>query len=176
MSYVSQVPEEQAGPQLKPLYQQIRQAMGFVPNYFQALGRQPAVIEAQLALSANVLKDGALSKKVKEEIGLVVSGLNTSSYCVAIHMEVLRSLGVEKAVGRKLTTDYASAPVEAGVQVLFRFADKLTRMPGEIAPEDVQALRQAGWDEDALVEAVLAVAFFNFINRVSTGLGLVADF
>jgi alkylhydroperoxidase family enzyme len=37
-------------------------------------------------------------------------------------------------------------------------------------------VRQAGWDEAALRETVLTVAYFNFINRVSFGLGLVADF
>ncbi len=176
MSYVSLIAEEQAGPQLEQLFQQIRQVVGFVPNYFQAVGHMPQVLEAQLALSNAILKDGALPKKIKEQIGLVVSGLNTSSYCVAFHMEVLRGLGVEKALSRKLTTDYPNAPVEAKVQALFHFADKLTRKPGEIVPEDAEAVRKAGWDENALLETVLTVAYFGFINRVSLGLGLLADF
>jgi uncharacterized peroxidase-related enzyme len=176
MSYVSQIAEEQAGPQLKALFQQIREAMGFIPNYFQAVGQMPEVLEAQLALGKAILKDGALPKKIKEQIGLVVSGLNTSSYCVAFHMEVLRGLGVEKTLSRKLTTDYPNAPVTAEVQALFHFADKLTRKPGDIAPEDAEAVRKAGWDENALLETVLTVAYFGFVNRVSLGLGLMADY
>lgn len=176
MSFVGLISEAQAAPRVKELYQQVRQNFGFLPNYFQALGRDAQVIEGQLALGAAIMKAGGLSPALKEQIGLVVSGINSSSYCIAIHMELLRQLGVEKPVGRKLVTDYENAPVGEKEKALFRFADKLTRKPFEIVQGDVEALRQMGWEDAALVEAVLAVAYFNFINRVSTGLGLVADF
>ncbi len=87
-----------------------------------------------------------------------------------------RRLGVEKPLGRKLVTDYASAPVGIKEMALFGFADKLTRNPSEIGKADAEAVLQAGWDEAALIETVLIAAWANFINRVSFGLGLVADF
>lgn len=176
MSFVSKVSEAEASPELKPLYQQIQEHYGFLPNYFQALGRAPQIIEKQMALAAVLLRDGALPAALKEKIMVVVSGINSSSYCVAAHMELLRRLGVEKALGRKLATDYASAPVEAKEMALFRFADKLTRNPSEIEHADVDAVFQSGWDEAALVETVLIVAWANFVNRVAFGLGLFADF
>jgi uncharacterized peroxidase-related enzyme len=175
MSFVSLLTEEQASPLLKQLYQPIKEIFGFLPNYFQALGSRPDVIAAHLALAEAITKDGALSKAVKEQIGLVVSGINSSSYCIAAHMELLRKLGVEKPLGRKLATNYEGAPVGEKEKTLYRFADKLTRQPGEIRRTDVDAVRQAGWDDTALLETVLAVSWFNFINRVSTGLGLVPD-
>jgi uncharacterized peroxidase-related enzyme len=91
-------------------------------------------------------------------------------------MEVLRQLGMEKAMARKLTTDYENAPVDTKVKALFRFADKLTRKPLDIEESDAETLRQTGWDDAAVRETVLTVAYFNFVNRVSFGLGLVADF
>ena len=176
MSYVAQISEEQAGAELKPLYETIRRVMGFVPNYFLAQGHAPKLIDAQVALGLGITSDNALPRKIKEQIGLVVSGANTSSYCVALHMELLRPLGVEKSLGRKLATDFANAPVEPQVQALFRFADKLTRKPADITKSDVDAVRAAGWNEQQLYETVMAVALFNFYNRVSLGLGLMADF
>jgi len=176
MSFVHQVSEGEAGPPVQKLYQQVREHYGFVPNYFKAQGRLPDAIAGQLALAAAVLQDGALPKAIKEEIGLVVSGLNSSSYCIAAHMQVLHSLGVEESLGQKLATDYARAPVSEKEMALFRFAEKLTRQPDEIEKRDVEAVLKAGWSEAALVEAVLAVAWFSLINRVSLGLGLVADF
>ncbi len=177
MSFVRKVSEADASPELQPLYQQIREHyFGVVPNYFQALGRWPQVIEGQLALAGVVLGGGALTPALKEQILLVVSGINSSSYCIAAHMELLRRLGVEKPLGRKLATNYESAPVGDKEMALFRFADKLTRSPSDISQADAQALLQAGWDEAALIETVLTVAWANFINRVSFGLGLVADF
>lgn len=176
MSYIGLVSEEQASPALQEIYKKIREQFGFLPNYFQALGRDPALLQAHNALFEVVAADRALTRAQKEQLGLVVSGLNSSSYCIAIHMEVLRGLGVEKRLGKKLATDYENAPVEEKDKALFRFADKLTRKPFDISGGDVEALRQAGWSEQEVLEAVVAVAWFNFVNRFSTGLGLVADF
>jgi len=176
MSFISLVPEERAGPELQPLYEMIRQRYDFLPNYFQALGSRPDLVEAHLALGSGVMQGGELAESSKEQIGVVVSGLNTSSYCIAIHLELLRRMGIEKPLGRKLATDYANAPVDTKTQALFRFADKLTCRPADMEKEDVAALRQAGWSEAAVLEAVLAIAYFNFVNRVAAGLGLIADF
>jgi alkylhydroperoxidase family enzyme len=40
----------------------------------------------------------------------------------------------------------------------------------------METLKNAGWDDDAIRETVLTVGYFNYINRVSLGLGLVTDF
>ncbi len=176
MSFVPLLTEEQASPPVKQIYEQLRRNYGFLPNYFQALGRWPELIEAHIKFGGQILADGALPKVIKEQIGVVVSGINSSSYCIAAHLELLRRMGVDKPLGRKLATDYAQAPVEEKVQALFRFADKLTRRAVDIVKPDVEALRKAGWSDAAIVETVLTVAYFNFINRVSLGLGLLADF
>jgi alkylhydroperoxidase family enzyme len=57
-----------------------------------------------------------------------------------------------------------------------RFADKLTRHPEDIEEADIETLKSAGWNDAAVRETVLTIAYFNFVNRVSLGLGLVAEF
>lgn len=176
MPYVNEIEEFQANPQLRELYRSIEQHFGFIPHYFKALGTMPNAIAGQLKLNEAVMGDGALSTVVKEEIGVVVSGINSSAYCIFIHMELLQRFGVDKALARKLTTEYENAAVEPKVKALFRFADKLTRKPYDIEDEDIETLKKAGWDDAAVRETVLTVAYFNYVNRVSLGLGLVADF
>ncbi len=176
MTYVNEIEETQANSQLRGIYGNIEQNMGFLPHYFKALGAMPPVIEGQLQLNAAVMSDGALTKTEKEQIGVVVSGINSSSYCLVIHMELLQRLGVEKSLARKLVNDYENSSVSEKVKALFRFADKLTRKPVEIEEEDISALKAAGWNEAAIRETVLTVAYFNYVNRVSLGLGLVEDF
>ena len=175
MAFVGKVSEAEAGPELSALYQQIRDNYGFLPNYFQALGRDPTLIEKDRALAAIVLRDGALPAVVKEQIMVVVSGINSSSYCIAAHLELLRKFGIEKAMGRKLATDFENASVGTREKALFRFAEKLTRNPSDVERSDADAVLQAGWDETAFVEAVVTVAWANFVNRVAFGLGLFAD-
>ncbi len=111
MAFVSVISEEQASAPLKALYQEIRESFGFLPNYFLAQGRMPDLVKAQLALREIIMRDGALSKTIKAQLAVVVSGINASSYCVAAHLEMLRGLGIEKPLGRILATDYGRAQV-----------------------------------------------------------------
>jgi uncharacterized peroxidase-related enzyme len=141
-----------------------------------SLGATPKVIEAQLAMDDAIMSDGALSKLLKEQIAVVVSSINSSSYCVKFHMELLRRFGIDRAMERKLTTDYENAAFEPKVVALFRFAAKLTKTPDDILESDIDALKAAGWDDPAIRETVLTAAYFGYINRVSLGLGLVTDF
>jgi len=104
------------------------------------------------------MAERALPKSLKEQVALVVSGLNFSSYCLAIYVEVLGRMGMDKALSRKLAVNYLDAPAEPRVMELFRFADKLTRRPGKMEKSDVDRLRDVGWSEEEIVEAVLAIS------------------
>ncbi len=176
MAYVNEVGVSKAEPRLRAIYDRLQKMLGYVPHYFQSLGAKPEVIEAQLAMDSAIMAEGALSTSIKEQIGLVVSGINSSAYCIAFHMELLdKGFGLPKPVAKKLAVDYENAPGDEKTKSLFRFADKLTRKPLDIDVEDVDTLRAAGWGDDAVRETVLTVAYFNYINRVSFGLGLVGD-
>jgi uncharacterized peroxidase-related enzyme len=176
MPFVDEIEQAEATPQLREIYTQIEKGFGVLPHFFKALGPMPEVIDAQLRLTEAIMRDGALPAALKEQLAVVVSGINSSSYCIAIHMELLQKFGIDKPAARKFATDYLNAPVDDKTKVLFRFAEKLTRKPLDIDQPDVDEVLRAGWSQAALRETVLAVSFFNYINRVSFGLGLVADF
>ena len=99
----------------------------------------------------------------------MASGLNVSTYCLPAHLEILGRLGLDKAIERKLA-------LKPKVMELFRFADKLTRSPGEMEKADVDRLREAGWSEAAIFDAVLVTSLYACANRFSAGRGLIADF
>src|SRR5712692_8936336 len=148
MSWIPLVSDEQASPEVKRMYDYIRERWSFVPNYFHVLGPDHQLLQDQMNLLTNAMYgDHGLPRIIKEQLAIVVSGLNRSTYCLPAHLEILGKLGVEKALGRKLSLDYPSAPVEPKVLELFRFADKLTRRPADIEKADVTRLREAGWSE-----------------------------
>ncbi len=37
---------------------------------------------------------------------------------------------------------------------------------------DVDALRELGWDDTAIHDAIQVIAYFNYINRVAEGVGI----
>lgn len=68
--------------------------------------------------------------------------------------------------------DYRAAPIDAKTRCLLEFAWKVTREQWEARETDVVALRKAGWGDEAIVDAVGIIAFFNFITRVADALGV----
>ncbi len=52
------------------------------------------------------------------------------------------------------------------------YATKLTRSPQAMGKKDVAALRAAGLDDEEIHETCQVVAYFNYANRITNGLGV----
>lgn len=176
MSFVKPVPVEEASGETAGIYELLRMGWGKVPNWFQSQGARPDVMKAEISMFEAIFGDGALPRKLKEQIGVVVAGINHSSYCVAIHSDVLHKFGLTRAESRVLAVNYPAAQVPEREMALFRFAEKLTRQVDSIEQSDADELRRHGWNDQQILEAVLATAMMNFANRMSAGLGLMVDF
>jgi alkylhydroperoxidase family enzyme len=61
--------------------------------------------------------------------------------------------------------DLESSALDEKHKALFRFVDKVNHDSPRIAPEDMQTLHNAGWDDDAIFFAITVCALFNFYNR-----------
>jgi uncharacterized peroxidase-related enzyme len=60
-------------------------------------------------------------------------------------------------------------------RALCTVAEKMTLSPTEMTAEDWQPLRDAGLDEQGLLEAAHIVAIFNYFPRLADGFGLTLD-
>lgn len=52
------------------------------------------------------------------------------------------------------------------------YVEIITRAAYRSTPEDVQKLRDAGWKEEQIAEAVYVIALFAFFNRVADAFGI----
>ena len=68
--------------------------------------------------------------------------------------------------------DYHSASLTPREVALLDYAVKLTLHPLDVQRADLDALRQHGFNDEQLVDAVHCISYFNFINRVLDGLGV----
>ncbi|MDA0256383.1 MAG: hypothetical protein O3C25_01390 [Chloroflexi bacterium] len=73
---------------------------------------------------------------------------------------------------QQLKADFRTADVSPKMIAALEFADLLTREPSAVRETHVQALRDAGWSDEDIVDIVHETALFNYINRMALGLGV----
>lgn len=71
--------------------------------------------------------------------------------------------------------EWRRCPLRPAVVALLEFAEKVTRTPAGCAASDIAALRQAGWSDTAIHDAVQVIAYFNYINRIADALGVALE-
>jgi uncharacterized peroxidase-related enzyme len=108
----------------------------------------------------------------RELIAAYVSGLNACHYCHSTHVGVAEACGVEAGLFKALLDGIDTAPVDAKMKPVLRYAKKLTQSPARMTEADAAAVYDAGWNDDALYFTVLVTALFNFYNRLVDGVGL----
>lgn len=65
--------------------------------------------------------------------------------------------------------------MDPATRALLRFASKLTEFPAMIGHEDMEGLKQHGWDDRAIWEITALTSFFNFSGRMEAASGLPPD-
>lgn len=158
---------EEAPAASQPLLQAVKQQLGVVPNLFRLVSKSPAALEGYLNLSG-ALSKGTLPAPTRERIALTVAEINGCSYCLSAHTYLGKNVAKLDTAEMEANRNGASNDPKADAAV--RFAAKVTRERGRVNQADINALKQAGYDEAQLIEIVQHVAlntWTNYINLIA---------
>jgi uncharacterized peroxidase-related enzyme len=174
-AWTQPVPPEAASGDLARIYQQIRakNSRGMVSNLWQSCGHDARGLEALHALYRALMDDPApLTRTQAELIAVVVSATNGCAYCVAHHGPKLVAALGDESLARAVAHDYREANLPARDRVLLDCAVALTCEPAERKLEDIERLREYGFDDAAIVKATAIASYYNLTNRVACALGV----
>jgi len=68
--------------------------------------------------------------------------------------------------------DYRSAPIDAKLAELLVLIEKTARNAASVTAADIDAVRAAGWSDEAIYDAVTVCALFNFYTTWVDGSGV----
>ena len=71
-----------------------------------------------------------------------------------------------------LESDYTKAPITPQEGVMLDYVVKLTKDATKVWKDDIEGLRQAGFDDRGILQITLIASWFNYINRVADALGV----
>jgi RNA polymerase sigma-70 factor (ECF subfamily) len=155
----------------------VQKSHGFIPNFFRAQTLRPDFLDAELqAVDRILVPEDLLTRVQKECILLAVSAANLNSYCVAMHCNLLRGLGMPSEEGDQIAVDYHESNLSEADRALLDFAVKLGAHGPEFSREDVVRLRAFGFREEQILECEVVTALNNFANTLQMGLGIEPDF
>jgi RNA polymerase sigma-70 factor, ECF subfamily len=155
----------------------LKKTHGFIPNFFRAQTLRPDLLETELEAVDKILAPcDLLTRTQKECVLLAVSAANLNSYCVAVHCNLLRGLGMPSEEGDQIAVDYRESNLPEADKALLDFAVKLGTRSAEFSREDVARLRAFGFSEEQILECAVVTALNNFANTIQMGLGIEPDF
>jgi uncharacterized peroxidase-related enzyme len=172
-----QVPGEDEAPAgVTELWAQPLERLGFVPNVMRVFALRPDHLLGWWSYYDELMRgESGLTKVQREMIAVVVSATNRCHYCMVSHGAALRKLTEDPVFVDQLTTGYKYATLDERERAMLDFAVKLTEQSHRCTEDDVEALRQAGWSDEEIMDIAQVAAMFNFTNRLASGLGWVPN-
>ena len=172
MNRVSLIDRNATTAERKELLDAIHGAFGASPNMFRAVANSPAALKGMWG-SFGALGGGVIPAKLAEQIAVAVADRNACEYCLAAHTALGRKAG---ATAEELVAAQAGESADAKTNAALRFALKLVNERGQVTESDVLALRNADFNDEAMVEIIAHVALNLFTNYVNVALAVPVDF
>ncbi|MDE1852520.1 MAG: peroxidase-related enzyme [Thaumarchaeota archaeon] len=176
MAWVRTVKEDDADEELERIYKRIRGSRGKISNIFLSQSLNPGALESHLDLYLRVMfGKGTLSRPQREMIAVVVSASNDCEYCVAHHSAAIRRYVDDELFTGQLAKDFRGAKLEPRERAMLDYASKLTTKPSSISQDDIETLRKVGFGDEEILHIALTASYFNFVNRLASGLGVSVE-
>jgi uncharacterized peroxidase-related enzyme len=174
MPRIKTIEPELAGGRLKEIYDDLLEKRGKIAAVHQIQSLRPESIQQHMDLYMEIMfSRSELTRAEREMIAVVVSAANKCPYCIVHHGEALNHYWKNPKKVENLVADFLSLALSSREMALCRFASLLTLNPGAHEEHDHTAmLRKAGLSDEAILDVVLVIAYFNFVNRTVLALGV----
>jgi uncharacterized peroxidase-related enzyme len=176
-AWVATVAPEDATGRLKEAYDWQSQRLGAPTEYTQLGSLHPELVYERLRMYKTVEEvESGLSDVELALVVFLTSELNSTPHCSSGAHAKLTVLGVDEDLLRLVLADpEAPATGNDRLDAIASYTAKLTRAPGGVTEDDIVRLRAVGLDDADIVALNNLSAYYNYTNRVATGLGLRSE-
>lgn len=169
MSRLPQIDPTTATGEVAEVLEQVRTALGAVPNMTQTMANSPALLKGYLALSG-ALGDGVLPAGVRERLAVATAEWNGCAYCLSAHTYIGAHLA--KVTGEELEMARFAKSADEHTQALLELSDAVLRARGAISDDELAQARASRVTDAEIAEVVGHIAlnvltnYFNVLSQV----------
>ena len=148
--------------------------LGFVPNVIKAYSLRPEKLRTFITKYNELMlsDETTLTRLEREMIAVVVSSYNHCVYCVTSHSQAVREYSSDPVLADILVTNYSAAELTNRQRAMLDYAWKMTANVAETGNAERQLLFDAGFTAEEIFDITDIVAYFNYTNRMTHGLGI----
>jgi uncharacterized peroxidase-related enzyme len=170
MARISYVEPQTASPEIQQIYEhRLRGKPGAV---HKAMAHNPHALTPFMSFYAAT--GASLDRKLWEMVYLRVSFINQCNYCSQHHISSSKKVGLGPDDWKAFKAGDVSRYSDPE-QTALKYAEKLTKTPGEIKDADVDGLKKHFSDQQ-IVDLHLLIGLVNLTNRFTDPLGLDLEF
>ena len=178
MSWIKTINYEEAKSALKKIYDRVKGPNDNIDNVLLIHSLRPHTLVGHMTLYKNVLhnSNNTLPKWYLEALGIYVSYLNECDYCYEHHYAGFKKIYPNVADAEKLPKaimdDRLDTFFEGKYLMGCKYAKQLTQSHHTIKKQDIDKLREIGFEDGEILEVNQVVSYFNYVNRTVVGLGV----
>ena len=109
----------------------------------------------------------------KERIALLISMENSCKICVNSHKTLAKRLGMSEAQIEQIAGGVEGIDCDEGEKTLLKFCLRASRKDNyKLLKSDIDTVKQTGYSDTQILEAVAITGYFNYINTLTNVFGL----
>lgn len=162
---------EEVSPANQAIFDKLNKSLGKVPNLYATLAHSENALASYLAFQD---ARSSIAGRAREVVNLAVSQVNGCEYCLAAHTMIGRMQGFTDAQILEIRAGRAS--FDAKLDALARLVRNITLERGHADPALVDAFFAAGWTQENLVDAIVAIGDKTVTNYLHATTRVPVDF
>ena len=174
MAHIKLPEFEDMTPAIQEKAKPILEKTGQLGEIFKLLAVDEKVYFAtDVMIQKYLLDETTLSYDIKEAIALLISKENGCKMCVDVHKAIAKMLGLSEQRIEEILEGIDSINTNDEEKALLRFCIKASRKDSyKILKEEINELKDMGFSDTQIIEAVSITGYFNYINTLSNVFGL----
>jgi len=169
MAHIKLPEFEEMSPAIQDKARPILEKTGKLGEIFKLLAIDEKVYFAtDVMIQKYLLDETSLSYEVKESIALLISVENGCTMCVDVHKGIAKMLGLSDERIEEVLQGVDAIHTSDAQKALLNFCIRASKKDNyKILKEEIDTLKDIGYSDVQIIEAVSITGYFNYINTLS---------
>ena len=169
MAHIKLPEFEEMAPSIQDKARPILEKTGKLGEIFKLLAIDEKVYFAtDVMVQKFLLDETELSYDIKESIALLISVENGCKMCVDVHKSIAKMLGLSDKRIEEVLKGVDAIDTSDKEKALLNFCIRASKKDNyKVLKEEIDTLKDMGYSETQIIEAVAITGYFNYINTLS---------